>query len=438
MVSTVSTSSITPRRRSLAKVFDDVATRHAVTPANPAATGAPVANYATAVFVAIVKTLAATVLTSPPPNTTFTNASRKRHERFSGNEANAAVLFAKLLVPTIKEAFVGEDTLFATLFDLEDVTTSIRSEANTLLFSTLELIYSPTSPATDWLESSAETHPHDGKRVLLGTARMLLDSTGSPFQGTQELLDARFLPNVDTYASASRTSTLLWFQRGERAPWASRSEVTGLFIGALVKKYCVAVVNRLMLHDQRAAVDLNTIQLWTRGCYANNVKFGAANGFSAAKLTETTEKQSAIGDLASIILDLKRHQVKNLTGRMDGTKGFAPRAAKPGLKHRFAAKDLPAGGSWSQTEHKKRVAFHEGGGEFIPVLLRQPHVRLNGGTTLAPGLPEGWEGCELRQAIRHEQHDPGRLRERPLRGAVSGRTTTASGLMHFASWRGQP
>ncbi|KAK3284409.1 hypothetical protein CYMTET_7936 [Cymbomonas tetramitiformis] len=33
---------------------------------------------------------------------------------------------------------------------------------------------------------------------------------------------------------------------------------------------------------------------------------------------------------------------------------------------RFAAKDLPVGGKWSQTEHKQRVAFHMGTGEFIP------------------------------------------------------------------------
>ncbi|KAK3257563.1 hypothetical protein CYMTET_33355 [Cymbomonas tetramitiformis] len=44
---------------------------------------------------------------------------------------------------------------------------------------------------------------------------------------------------------------------------------------------------------------------------------------------------------------------------MGGTKGFTP-AAKPHVKHRFAAKDLPA-------------------------------------------------GCERRQALRHEQHGPGRL-----------------------------
>ncbi|KAK3285736.1 hypothetical protein CYMTET_6670 [Cymbomonas tetramitiformis] len=107
------------------------------------------------------------------------------------------------------------------------------SEANKLLTSILELVYNPASPATDWLESSAETHPHDGKRVLLETARMLLDS-GSPFQRTQELLSVRFLPNVDPHvnitnfnaaqASARRRSTL------------DVEEVKGLFIDALCEQ----------------------------------------------------------------------------------------------------------------------------------------------------------------------------------------------------------
>ncbi|KAK3270282.1 hypothetical protein CYMTET_21307 [Cymbomonas tetramitiformis] len=130
----------------------------------------------------------------------------EKHGRFGGNETNAAVLFAKL-VPTIKEAFVAEAALFASRVDLEDVTTSVRSEANKLLFSTLELIHNPPSPVTDWLESSAETHPHAGKRVLLETARMLLNS-GSPFQGTQELLGVRFLLTVDPHVNITT------FQRG--------------------------------------------------------------------------------------------------------------------------------------------------------------------------------------------------------------------------------
>ncbi|KAK3274258.1 hypothetical protein CYMTET_17551 [Cymbomonas tetramitiformis] len=80
-------------------------------------------------------------------------------------------------------------------------------------------------------------------------------------------------------------------------------EVKGLFIDAPDKQYYAAGVNKLMLHGQRAAVDLITIQLWTRECYASNVKFGVANGFTAVNLNEeATEEQSAIVGLTSIIL----------------------------------------------------------------------------------------------------------------------------------------
>ncbi|KAK3238622.1 hypothetical protein CYMTET_51380 [Cymbomonas tetramitiformis] len=52
---------------------------------------------------------------------------------------------------------------------------------------------------------------------------------------------------------------------------------------------------------------------------------------------------------------------------MDDTKHFTPRGAKPRSKMtRFAARDLPAGGNWNQTEQRRRVAFHKGTGEFIP------------------------------------------------------------------------
>ncbi|KAK3285737.1 hypothetical protein CYMTET_6671 [Cymbomonas tetramitiformis] len=131
-----------------------------------------------------------------------------------------------------------------------------------------------------------------------------------------------------------------------------------------------------MLNGQRAAVDLVTIQLWTRKCYANTVKSGMANGFTAAKLTEATEEQPAIVDLTSIILDLKGY-VKNLTDRMDGAKGFTPRAAKPNVTHRFAAKDIPSGGNWGHTEHNKRVAF-QGQRRVHPRSARELHVRLSG------------------------------------------------------------
>ncbi|KAK3242058.1 hypothetical protein CYMTET_48229 [Cymbomonas tetramitiformis] len=73
-------------------------------------------------------------------------------------------------------------------------------------------------------------------------------------------------------------------------------------------------------------------------------------------------------DLVEIVLDLKR-QVKALAGTVSG-RGFTPRADKPlrqntrEMKCRFAAKPLPEGGGWTQTDSAK-VAFHKGSGQTI-------------------------------------------------------------------------
>ncbi|KAK3256170.1 hypothetical protein CYMTET_34680 [Cymbomonas tetramitiformis] len=129
--------------------------------------------------VATVKTLARDRFDESVAKHVIRKCFQEKHERFGGNEANAVVLFVKL-VPTIEEAFVAEDALFATLFDLEYVTTSVRSEANKLLLSTFAFIY------------SLITSPADG---LAGD--------------TQELLGVRFLPNVDPHANITNFNAAL-------------------------------------------------------------------------------------------------------------------------------------------------------------------------------------------------------------------------------------
>ncbi|KAK3266402.1 hypothetical protein CYMTET_24971, partial [Cymbomonas tetramitiformis] len=76
-------------------------------------------------------------------------------------------IFARI-VTALRDAFINEETAFASLFDLEDASLPIHAEANKLLFNTLELIISPTSPAADWMESSADSHPFDGKTCIVG------------------------------------------------------------------------------------------------------------------------------------------------------------------------------------------------------------------------------------------------------------------------------
>ncbi|KAK3288540.1 hypothetical protein CYMTET_3977 [Cymbomonas tetramitiformis] len=242
------------RRRNLATIFDDSAQRHAVTPPTPLATAAPAASTAAETFLATIRTLAR----EPFDESVATHVAKKilggKSERFTNGESNADVLFSKL-VPAIKEAFISEDPQFEPLlFDLSDATVTVRAEANRLLFSTLELIILPEGAAADWLDTSADTHPYNGKRVLFELARRLLDA-GSPFSGTQTLLGVRVLSDKDPQdeivtfnsTSARRKNTL------------NDEEVKGLFINALDPVYYAPVVNRSMNAFATADYELDVL-----------------------------------------------------------------------------------------------------------------------------------------------------------------------------------
>ncbi|KAK3267571.1 hypothetical protein CYMTET_23882 [Cymbomonas tetramitiformis] len=227
-----------------------------------------------------------------------------------------------------QEAFEAQDPLFAPLFDFEDATVAIRSETNTLLFSTLELIVCPASPVGDWLEASATVHPLDGKRVLLEIARRLLD-TGAPFQGTSDLLGVRFKAHTDPSDSMSDFNAALL----KSAKWritlrSADDEVKKQFISALDNVIYAPVVSGLFTHQQRATADLLAMQQWVSECYARHIQAG---------FTPQADKD------------------KCKIGHGGGGSGV-----------RFAARDLPAAGNWPQSHGRKRVAFHKSSGEFIP------------------------------------------------------------------------
>ncbi|KAK3250152.1 hypothetical protein CYMTET_40461 [Cymbomonas tetramitiformis] len=315
-----------------------------------------------AVFLASVRTLTRDRFDEVVAKHVVRKIFADKKDRFRGDEAHVGVLFAKL-VPALREIFVHEDPLFSPFFGLEDVTLRVHSDANRLLFSTLELIFAPGFPASDWLDASAEAHPFDGKRVLLEVARRLLDS-GGPFAGTQELLGVRIPANVDPGASISGFNYALSAAR--RKCTFDDEEVRGLFIKALDDTWYLPVKSRLLLHDQRAAVDLATIQQWVRECHAQNVLSGKAAGFANAALPCDFSQHSALHYISTIVLELKA-QVKALSAKIDA-KGYTPRAQKPDprQKHfRFAAKPLDKTASYSQSLSKD-VAFHQESATFVP------------------------------------------------------------------------
>ncbi|KAK3276904.1 hypothetical protein CYMTET_15055 [Cymbomonas tetramitiformis] len=309
------------RRRSLATIFDSAAARNSVTPATPAPAGVPAANSAQAVFLAGVRSLTRERFDESVAKHVIRKCFREKHERFTGTESNAQVLLVKL-VPALQEAFEAHDVLFAPLFDLEDSTLAVRSEANKL------------EHRTSLASASRPTYTDPSESVTDFNAAL---------------------------RSARRRTTL------------DDDEVKEFFITALDPVFYAPVVSRLFTHQQRAAVDLLTMQQWVIECYARHVQAGthtATRTLSAAAVAIDGDG-SQLSDLTAIILDVKR-QMKVLTDKVNG-KGFTPRADKHKIGNggggsgvRFAAGDLPAGGNWSQSHGKKRVAFHKGSGDFVP------------------------------------------------------------------------
>ncbi|KAK3270506.1 hypothetical protein CYMTET_21099 [Cymbomonas tetramitiformis] len=242
------------------------------------------------------------------------------------------------MVSALRTTFVTEDIGFAPLFRLEDATLPIRVEANDVLFSTLELVIDPNSPAADWMDSSASTYPADGKRVLLEFARRMIP-TGDPFQGQSDMLRIRIVAGVDPHDAIGDFNAALKAAR-TRATLLDE-DVKALFIKALDSTFYQPVVSRLLLHDQRAAHDLFTIQQWV----------------------------PLNSRIRTMVLDLKRQlaALADSDGSPPANRGYTPRAAKAGrqMMFRFAAKPLNKEENWSQGVSKK-VAFHRDTGATIP------------------------------------------------------------------------
>ncbi|KAK3286956.1 hypothetical protein CYMTET_5513 [Cymbomonas tetramitiformis] len=367
------------RRRALATIFDSAAARHADTPATPPA-AQPAANSAGAAFLASVRTLQREHFDMKVSKSVRQKLFEDKNGRFSGTECHASALFARM-VSALQTAFVTEDIGFAPLFLLDDATLPIRVEANALLFSTLELMVDPASPAADWMDSSHSTFPNDGKRVLLEFARRMIPA-GDPFQGQADMLSIRISAGVDPHDKISDFNAALKAARTRAT--LHDEDVKALFIKSLDTVFYQPVVSRLLLlHDQRAAHDLLTIQQWVRECYSEHVRAGTAtaSGHRYSHGTHFMERDAddsggpgELADLRTMVLDLKRQLAAFLDTAEPGPapRGFTPRADKPDrrVKTRFAASPLPKGGNWSQSISKK-VAFHRDTGATVPYCQNQ-------------------------------------------------------------------
>ncbi|KAK3248986.1 hypothetical protein CYMTET_26631 [Cymbomonas tetramitiformis] len=237
MVSTRATSSRPARRRNLAAIFDNVAARHAATPATPSSTAAAAANSATALFVAAVRTLRRAHFDEDVAKCVQTNVFGKKEGRFGAGEPDAASLFSRL-VEALRDAFVTEDSAFASLFTLDDATIAVRVEVNVLLYSTLELLVDPSSPA---------------QRTGWTVATRLSRWTGNVY-----FLDSHVACSIPTprFRPIANFDAVLDVARRRSA--VDEEEVKPQFIKALAVEYYLPIMARLLLHDQRVAVDLLT------------------------------------------------------------------------------------------------------------------------------------------------------------------------------------
>ncbi|KAK3263441.1 hypothetical protein CYMTET_27751 [Cymbomonas tetramitiformis] len=378
VASTRATASMANRRRALATIFDSAAARHANTPATPPA-AQPAANSAGATFLASVRTLQREHFDMKVSKSVRQKLFEDKNGRFSAAEGHASAIFARM-VSALQTAFVTEDIGFAPLFLLDDVTLPVRVEANALLFSTLELMVDPASPAADWMDSSHSTFPNDGKRVLLEFARRMIPA-GDPFQGQADMLSIRISAGVDPHDKIGDFNAALKAARTRAT--LHDEDVKALFIKSLDTVFYQPVVSRLLLHDQRAAHDLLTIQQWVRECYSEHVRAGTATA-SAHRYSHGTHFMEGaaddsggpgeLADLRTMVLDLKRQLAAFLDTAESGPapRGFTPRADKPDrrIKTRFAASPLPKGGNWSQSISKK-VAFHRDTGATVPYCQNQ-------------------------------------------------------------------
>ncbi|KAK3271717.1 hypothetical protein CYMTET_19954 [Cymbomonas tetramitiformis] len=104
---------------------------------------APAANYATALFVAALRTLRRAYFDEDVTKCVQKKSFGNKEDRFTAGEQDAASLFSRL-VDALREAFATEDSAFASLFTLDDATVAVRVEANMLLYSTLEILVDPS------------------------------------------------------------------------------------------------------------------------------------------------------------------------------------------------------------------------------------------------------------------------------------------------------
>ncbi|KAK3241854.1 hypothetical protein CYMTET_48419 [Cymbomonas tetramitiformis] len=339
VASTRATASMANRRRALSTIFYSAAARHTPPVAQPAA------NSAGATFLASVRTLQREHFDMKVSKSVRQKLFEDKNGQFSGTECHASALFARM-VSALQTAFVTEDIGFAPLFLLDDATLPVRVEANGLLFSALELMVDPASPAADWMDSSHSSFPSDGKRVLLEFARRMIPA-GDPFQGQADMLSIRISAGVDPHDKIGDFNAALKAAR-TRATLLDE-DVKALFIKSLdTAFYDQPVVSRLLLHDQRAAHDLLTIQQWVRECYSEHVRAGTATA-SAHRYSHGTHFMEKDTD--------------------DSGGGWTRQAGPP---HQDPLRDHapPQGGNWSQSISKK-VAFHRDTGATVPYCQNQ-------------------------------------------------------------------
>ncbi|KAK3282350.1 hypothetical protein CYMTET_9908 [Cymbomonas tetramitiformis] len=270
----------------------------------------------------------------------------------------------------------------APLFVLDDATLAVRVEANNLLYSTLELMIDPMSPAAGLMDSSHPSFPADGKRVLLEFARRMIPA-GDPFQGQADMLSIRISAGVDPHDKIRDFNAA-----------SEGCEDTGHTPG----RGREGVVHQGARHHLLPA---------------GGVPIASPSTINGPPMTSSQFSNGYI-HLRTMVLDLKRQlaALVNSANSDPSSRGFTPRADKPDrrVKTRFAASPLPKEGNWSQSVSKK-VAFHRDTGATVCAKGKARHWHRdcpNGGRTglSAYAFAEEAENSVLAAKFQHAiDHD---------------------------------
>ncbi|KAK3243139.1 hypothetical protein CYMTET_47196 [Cymbomonas tetramitiformis] len=333
---------------------------------------------------------------------------------FSGSEPHRRVLWDSL-VSSLEAAFASKEAAATDIFDLVDLDKAINPIYNDILLRSLVSLTTPHSPARRWVEASARAAPKDGKRALLEVTKRLLPPNHKPLRHHEELLGIFFASAEDPEPLVARFDECLKAISVSGAGALEDRYAKRQLLSALDPNFYKEVITPLRLDSELDKVCIEEVYAhicevwWCANPDGPTTRIKALPPpISAASYAPTSETdfsdfmhefQRVLGEANDLLRWLKsaerdsaappgpvepppppprqkaggvrfpptkwRDGQNRSGGKFHGRNNFR----SPHVGHRFAAKPLAAGGSWSQRRYPKpsahRISFHSLSSAFI-------------------------------------------------------------------------